>query len=257
MPRKPSGGQQETVLALLDAAGRSKNEVPLRRELVQQGSQREPTPGPLRDLVRRHDERALDLYLLLRAAASADPWDVKRDARIWGRAIGLAADADGGRAAVSKTWARLESTYCLVRRERSGRLARVFVLHEAGSGEPYSYPREGYFKLPFAYWTDEEAWYVSLSFAAKATLLVALSLRPPFALPAERAPAWYGLSADTVDRGLRELRQAGLLSRSFTEVENWLSPTGKTTQYKFALQPPFARTARKPVARGHLRAVGT
>jgi len=78
------------------------------------------------------------------------------------------------------------------------------ALHEAGDGEPYAYPQKEYFKLPFAYWTDEEAWYVSLSFAAKATLLVALSLRPPFVLPAERAPAWYGLSADTVDRGLRD-----------------------------------------------------
>lgn len=52
------------------------------------------------------------------------------------------------------------------------------------------------------------------------------------------------LSAETVDRGLRELRHAGLLTRSFTEVQNWLSPTGKTTQYKFALRPPFARPAR-------------
>ncbi|HUZ26763.1 MAG TPA: hypothetical protein VMV07_23670 [Streptosporangiaceae bacterium] len=256
MSRKPSPEQHETVRALLDAAKRSKPEVPLRRELLQQGEQRQPRPGPLRDLVRRHDERALDLYLLLRAAASAYPWDVKRDARIWGRAIGLASDADGGRAAISKTWARLESTYHLVRRERAGRLARVVVLHEAGNGEQFTYPQKDYFKLPFAYWTDEEAWYVSLTFAAKATLLVALSLRPPFALPAERAPAWYGLSADTVDRGLRELRHAGLLTRSFTEVQNWLSPTGKTTQYKFTLRPPFARPARKPASRGHLRAVG-
>lgn len=249
---KPSRDQQRTVSALLNAAGRRKPEVPLRRDFVQQGPQREPRPGPLSDMVRHHDERAFDLYLLARAAASAEPWDVKRPAPVWGRAIGLVTDKDSGRAAVSRTWARLESTYGLVRRERSGQLARVFMLHEAGNREPYTYPHEGYFKLPFAFWTDEQAWYVSLSFAAKATLLIALSLRPSFALPAERAPAWYGLSADTVDRGLRELRRTGLLTRTFKEVENWLSPTGKTTQYRFSLQPPFDR---KSADRSPLRTV--
>jgi hypothetical protein len=217
---------------------------------VQQGPQR---PW-LREILRHHDERALDLYLLFRALATSDPWDVARDSRVWGRAIGLATDADGGAAAISKTWARLDETYHLVRRERSGRKARVFALHEDGSGAEYTYPDKNYFKLPFAYWTADEAWHHALSFAAKATLLVALSLRPWFVLPAERAPRWYGVSADTVDRGLRELRNAGLLTRRFTEVENWLSPTGKTTLYQFRLEAPFARP-RRAVQRGHLKAV--
>lgn len=255
MRSNPPRDRQETIAALLEAAHRKKQEVPLRREFVQQGAQGSPQPGPLREIVRRHDERALDLYLLFRALASSSPWDVRRDARIWGRAIGLATDADGGAAAVSKTWMRLDQTYHLVCRERSGRLARITALNEAGNGLEYAYPSKGYFKLPFAYWTAEEAWYYTLSFRAKATLLVALSLRPPFVLPAERAPDWYGMSADTVDRGLRELRDAGLLSRTFTTVENWLSPTGKTTLYKFALKPPFARPSRA-AARRHLKAVG-
>ena len=37
-----------------------------------------------------------------------------------------------------------------------------------------------------------------------------MSLMPPFVLPAERGPQWYGISADTIDRGLRQLRNEGL-----------------------------------------------
>jgi hypothetical protein len=257
MSRKPGREQQATIVALLDAAGRVKQEVPLRRELVQTGPQRAPEPGPLREMVRRHDERGFDLYLLFRAAASSAPWDVTRDARIWGRAIGLASDADGGASAVSKTWSRLEDTYRLVRRERSGRLAKVTALHEAGNGTTYTYPAKDYFKLPFEYWTSREAWYYTLSFAAKATLLIALSLRPPFVLPSDRASKWYGLSADSLERGLRELHEAGLLIRHRTMVESWLSPTGQSARYEYQLESPFARPGRVPRrAPGRLRVVG-
>ena len=82
MPDMPSRECQETVRSLLEASGRKKPEVPLRHEFVEQGPQRSPKPGPVREIVRHHDDRALDLYLLLRAAASSEPWDVTRDARI-------------------------------------------------------------------------------------------------------------------------------------------------------------------------------
>lgn len=260
MSRKPGREQQATIAALLDAAGRVKPEVPLRRDLVQQGEQRAPVPGPLKEMVRRHDERSLDLYLLFRAAATAAPWDVTRDARIWGRALGLGADKDGGTSAVSKTWARLDETYGLVRRERSGRLAKVTALHESGSRAEYAYPKKGYFKLPYSYWTSNEAWYFSLSFPAKAVLLIGLTLKPPFILPADRASRWYGLSPDSLERGLRELRTTGLLKSRTATVESWLSPTGKSTRYDYWLQPPFAQSwPRRSAGRrgqGHLRAVG-
>jgi hypothetical protein len=260
MSRKPGREQQATIAALLDAAGRRKPEVPLRRDFVQQGEQRKPVPGPLAEMVRRHDERGLDLYLLLRAAASGAPWDVARDARIWGRALGLSADADGGASAVSKTWARLDETYGLVGRERSGRLAKITVLHESGTRAKYIYPEPGeYFKIPFDYWTADDAYYFSLPFPAKAVLLIAASLKPGFALPADKASRWYGLSSDSLERGLRELRAAGLLKSRTATVESWLSPTGKTTRYDYWLQPPFAQSwSRRRGKRtpGYLRVVG-
>lgn len=198
MSCQPTPEQQATVKALLDASKRRGSSVPIRLTFVQQGEQRSPQPGPLHPLLRAHDDRALDLFLLHRAAASSEPWDVTRDTRMWARTLGLPTPADDGASAVSKTWARLER-YRRERRERRGRLARVVALREDGSGSEYTYPTgppdNRYFKLPYDYWLSDEAHYVSLSFRAKAVLLIALSLRPPFILPVEKAPKWYGRSA--------------------------------------------------------------
>jgi len=78
-------------------------------------------------------------------------------------------------------------------------------------------------------------------------------------LPADRASRWYGLSADSLERGLRELRGAELLKCRTATVESWLSPTGVTTRYDYWLQPPFDQAwPRRPARRGQgrLRVVG-
>lgn len=245
-----------TIADLLNAAGRKTATVPIRRSFAQQGTQRAPKPGPLQAIVTRHDETALDLFLLHRALASSDPWDVIRDARIWGRALGHGTDADRGASIVSKAWRRLDEDYGLVSRERSGRLARITALDEGGHREGYTSPATRYFKLPFDFWTAEQAWFHRLGLPAKACLLIGLSLNPPFVLPAERGPQWYGISADTVDRGLRQLRDEGLLTRRFIKVENWLSPTGEILEIRYRLKAPFARRQRKPISKGHLAVVG-
>lgn len=55
----------------------------------------------------------------------------------------------------------------------------------------------------------------------------------------------YGISADALDRGQRELGDLELLSHRVTEVENWLNPTGKTTNHTFELKAPFTRPLRR------------
>jgi hypothetical protein len=256
MESKPIDERQETIAAILAASGRRSKAMPVRRLLVQQGPQDQPQPGPLRDMLRGHDERALDLYLLLLAAASSHPWDVTRDALVWSRALGLPTPQDDGTAAVSKVWRRLDETYGLVARARKGRRAQVTVLYEDGSRRPYTYPNgrgdDRYFKLPYAYWTEDKAWYRTLSLPAKATLLISLSLRPPFILPTELAPRWYGISTDSAERGLRELRDIGVLDRRIDRKTNWLVGEGYVTQYRYRLLPPFALQRRTR----HLKAVG-
>lgn len=168
--------------------------------------------------------------------------NVVADARVWARAQGLTTPRDPGAAVVSKAWARLDEKYGLVERRRKGRLLEVVALHEDGSRRPYDHPDgrsagDRYFKIPFAYWTDD--WYWTLSLPAKAVLLIALSLRSPFVLPAERAPDWYGISADTIERGLRDLRKHGLLDRSRKQKPAPLAPTGFTLESHYRLQAPF------------------
>ncbi|HVL93809.1 MAG TPA: hypothetical protein VM264_10760, partial [Acidimicrobiales bacterium] len=75
MPKKPpTVTQADTIAALLERSKRA--EVPIRKTFAQQGTGKVRDPGPLAGFVSNHDERALDLYLLAHAAASAEPFDV-------------------------------------------------------------------------------------------------------------------------------------------------------------------------------------
>jgi hypothetical protein len=242
-----TSSQQETVEALLDASSRTSRSVPMRVTFVQRGAQNNPQPGALAAMLSSHDERALDLYLLFRASASSKPWDTTRDARVWARALGLPTPRDNGAATVSKIWSRLDNKYHLVARSRRGRLAKVTALDENGSGKGYVYPSGGgsnrYFKIPFQYWTGQ--YYLTLSFTAKAMLMIALSLRSPFILPTTRVREWYGVSADSAERGLQELRDKGLLDRKLTVKPAPLAPLSITQEYRYTIRPPFHRRTSK------------
>lgn len=250
MTSKPPAEQQTTVEGLLTAAKRPSERVNVRASFVQGGPQNKPVPGPLHRMLAAHDERALDLYLLHRALVSSEPWTTRPlDSRVWARALGLHNDADRGVTAVSKAWRRLEVTYKLVERGRSGRLTVLTALREDGSGKAYTSPNGGsraerYFTVPFAYWTHEQRWYTTLGFPAKVMLLIGSSLQPGFVLPTEKAHDWYGVSTESAERGLRHLREAGLLDRATTLKDAPLSPTGKTQEYHYTLSKPFGRTRR-------------
>lgn len=207
-------------------------------------------------IVRSRDEVALDLYLLHRARASSPPFDVAVHSAVWARAVGM---DDAGTAAVSKAWRRLETKYRLVQRERRGRFAKIVALREDGSGKPYVVPagstwNDRYFKIPFAYWLDD--WYATLSLRGKAALMIALSLPSPFTLPVERGPAWYGISADTLERGLRELVTRGALTRELRVRSAPLAPSGKTRVAEYTRITPFALLAKTRSGQQRLRVVG-
>lgn len=250
--------QQEAVEALLEKSARRSRRVNIRNSFVQHGPQRHPVHGPLHLMLRAHDERALDLFLLHRAVVSSGIKDdngnlswhsYPLDARVWGRALGLGDRAGGGATAVAKAWKRLED-YNLVRRGRDGRLNVVTSLREDGLGGDYDSPDgksapECYLTMPFEYWTAEERWYRTLSFPAKAMLLVGSTLTPGFPLPTEKAPAWYGISTESAERGLRTLRQVGLLNRQSKLKRAPLSPNGYTQEWHYTLTPPFGRASRQ------------
>lgn len=231
---------KETIEALLRRSRRQA--LPLRRSFVQQGTIRSPEPGPLADFVRRRDDRALELYLLFRAVASAMPWNVDESALLWARTLDLGVSRSAV-SSVSKIWKRLEERQ-LIARKRAGGRTSIIALREDGSGEPYAHPssmsrREPYFKLPFAYWTAEDAWYRKLGLAETAILLIGLSLPDEFILPYEMARRWYGISAETAERGLRSLQERNLLQVRKAFKPAPLAPRGYTEQRYYTLLLPF------------------
>jgi hypothetical protein len=247
----------------LDASQRVGRAVPIRRLFVQQGAQRRPRPGPLAEMVRRHDATALDLFLLAMAKATApveskvhgvDVHSVVLHNVVWGRLLG-----DVPASTVTRAWGRLEDDYGLVRRRRNGRLMDVLILSEDGSGDDYVRPRDGgaadsYLQVPFDYWlepvhgdADRRPWIDALTLPAKAMLLIGLSLKPGFILPVRLAESWYGLSSDSAQRGLDELRQHAAIDSQYTLKPSALAPDGVTREYHHTMLAPFERrSALKP-----------
>jgi DNA-binding transcriptional ArsR family regulator len=247
VPKTYIASQQETIEEILRASKRSSERAPLRWIFVQQRVQgpRRVAPGPLAELVRRGREATLDQYLLLVAWASGGDHDVHRSSLVWARALGIEADELGSQR-VSRNW-RLLKEMGLVSTEKKGRQVNARLLLENGSGAPYRAPARNYLGLPFDYWYDQ--WHIRLDLAAKAMLLIALSLPDRFPLPTEHAPDWYGISRSTADRGLRTLRRNDLLTVVHEPFKSPLAPKGYTTRNVYTLQRPFG-------PRGYLSGAG-
>jgi hypothetical protein len=248
----PAISRHETLVDLL--AQSKRDFVPIRVTFVQQGKGKETKAGPLASFVARHDERALDAYLFVHAVASARPWSCDYPMSMWVRALGLGESAEraSAHAAASKIMRRLVDRH-LITRDRVGRTSSITLLDEDGRGGRYTHPaetQEPYLQLSHRYWHDRH--YETLSLPAKAILLIALSLRQGFPLPYERGPSWYGISADSTERGLRDLERAGLLSFDQVWIKNHHAPTGWIERRLYSVDASFLpkrRSRRQAVKR--------
>lgn len=243
--RPPTTTQADTIEALLGKSKRT--DVPIRKTFVQQGTGRVRDPGPMATLCSHHDERGLDLYLLVHAAAIAAPFDVTLSGPTWARAMGLG-NSPTARSTASKAITRLVDLRLVERGPRAGNKSPIVLRDEGGHGEPYTHPgasKEKYLKLPHRYWIDD--WHLKLDLPAKVMLLVALSLDDAFPLPIERAKDWYGISADTAQRGLAQLEARGVLEVDVQYRKEPLAPAGYTQARLFTLKAPFG-PQRKPMA---------
>lgn len=239
----PVATAAETVEAILNEGGRDHS--PVRISFLQRADGASKFPGPLAEFVTNGDRRGLLLYLLLIAKATTPPWDAALPSAVWARAIGVPLpNSKGAASSISKAWLRLERRE-LIRRERSQRKARITLLREDGSGEPYTHPgtEGGYFKLPHAFWREgpsaDQRWSQLLTLPELAMLLIACSHKPRFRLPLESAPAWYGVSADTASRGFHGLEKHGALIVDRTFKTAPLAPAGYTAENRYTLRPPF------------------
>jgi hypothetical protein len=240
---------------------RSKREaLPLALGFLQsRNAQKRPIAGPLSHFVRRGRETALEQYLLLHAIASGEQegFDVRLGAATWARAIGGYFNSSTGVIepaalhAVSRNWRFLRDLK-LIETERVGRQVRARLLADDGSGKPYQHigagmkgkrlGGSGYLKLPYEYW--RQRWHENLSLSAKAMLLIALYQGDGFSLPYNKVPEWYGISAATGERGLRELRHQGLLHRERHRRPDPESPVGFSDVYHYQLLAPFGPRGR-------------
>lgn len=241
--------QQKAIAALLERSHRQF--VPIRRMLVQRRTAAKGA-GPLAAFTKR--DAALDLYLLLHALASHEPWDVTLPARVWARLLGRDERSSATTTFLSRQWRWLEAQR-LVRLERTGRHRQVFLLREDASGKAYTHPGLGtqrdppegdYFRVPYAYWRG--GFHDRLDVPAKTVLLIALSLHDGFILPVEHGARWYGVSPERIQRGLQTLRALGILAMRTVRRDAPLTERGFTFERHYTLKPPFRGMDDEPVS---------
>jgi hypothetical protein len=232
---------EATLQEMLRKAQRREG-TPVRRAFVQAGTRRSPKPGPLASFITSRDRTALDLYLLAVTLATKEPYRVIYAAGWWARALRVSHET-----VISRAWNRLQDRG-LISRHREGRVQVVTVKNDDGKRGVYEHPArapvaEPYGKLPLAYWQDE--YFNSLDLAAKAMLLIALCQVGQFTLPFERAKEWYGISADTCERGLRTLREKKILTRQSDWHMSRYAPGGYAKTYVYWLQGAFAKRGKE------------
>ncbi|MFD8431402.1 hypothetical protein ACFV1R_27790 [Streptomyces coelicoflavus] len=234
--------------------------VPLRKTFVQAPRGSASRHGPLSDFVTGRDLRGLKAYLLIVAACSSgtDGWSTKHDSAVWARMLDIdqTATEQSARTGAWRTLRRLQDRN-LITCTRSGTLITVTLLREDGSGAPYDRPlgqseQDLYLQIPSTFWTkgyDEQA-----DLPALALLLVVLREKNWSKFPAEKAPDWYGWSADTHERGLKKLLDLQLIERREQYSKAPLAPAGVTMAYQYqraaAMRPRKARKQATTEVRG-------
>lgn len=246
MKSKIPNGDPATPHDTVDAIVRStqRGAFPLRRTFIQQKQGRTSLPGPLAAFASAGDRTALLLYFLALTKASQSPWDVSLHSAVWARAIGLP-DPLGAtaRGRISKAWTRLVGRQ-LVTRTRRKRLAAFTLLCEDGSGDVYTRPKSSFVNVPHELWTagpsESTRWFEALTLPELTFLIIGLSNLDQFPLPVERGPDYYGISADTLQRGSTGLRRRHqLLAVRRHRITAPLSPKGISFENRYTLEPPF------------------
>ena len=130
-------------------------------------------------------------------------------------------------------------------------------MREDGSGDPYTRPSgdsNRFIQVPRELWTDgppggSSRWFEDLSLPELSFLIIARSNLDFFALPVERGPAHYGISADTLSRGYRGLRDKNLLEVQMnTPATSKMSTNAARTRESPATHRPERYRASLPRA---------
>lgn len=241
----PTISPEDTRKELFTAAKRGY--VRLRKDFAQK-SDKPRGDTVLSRLVRGHKERPLDLLLTVHALQpilDGSPLPIGAWARLLrcsDRTVRTALGylEEGG----------------LLRTSGKPSLPEITLLRENGDGSPWtdapdrSDGSRGFFTLPFDYWTAGTI--DDLSLPGKAMLLIILketqdptAKRKTFVMALERAKDWYGISERTAERGLLQLRQAGLLGEKRQLVPDARHPLGRREEWHRVLTDPYGTAHRE------------
>jgi hypothetical protein len=219
--------------------------TPYRKVLVQQPNTEEIRAAALAAFVTGRHHRPLDALLLAHALQPILP-GTPLSRRTWARLMSTRKECSD--ATAEKTFQTLVDMK-LIKVEGSPKAYEVTPLMENQSGDAWvkagavKEEGPGYFTLPTAYWTM--GLMDRLTLPGKALLLIALAetqdpTKPRFAMAVERAPAYYGISERTAERGYNELHRAGLLLVKRQKVADPKHPAGRRDVYWRALASPFS-----------------
>lgn len=248
---KPIGATPATTREhMTKLSGRGYAQV--RHVLVQLPDQDKPRASTLARMVSGRRHRELLLYLLL---LTCWPWLADRKtplpAGAWIRALTAAQGPTWSETTLSRCWKRLEDLELIEKRERENRLVRIMPRRE-DAGDPYSAPlgRDSrwhtYFVLPDEFWN--QGVFAELTLPALAVFLVVASEtngKKECWFTYELMDEWYGLKARTVQTGVKQLQDLGLLMVREEPFEAPLSATGMSTRRYYSLTGPFSYSARE------------
>jgi hypothetical protein len=226
-----------------DLLGRQeRTTAPIRSAFIQKhGDDR--AVGPLHLFVRERKDYALKLYLLLHCVAMGPPWDGTLPAGAWARMLDRTSETSA--TGISRQWRWLKERK-LVRTTQQQRRLKVFLKMEDASDKAYKRPDAYFFGFPLVYFLN--GWHKELSLRGTVALLIALDKSfpvPTFQLRTEHAPRFFGVSADTMQRGLDELQSKGLLSVGQRPMKAPRAPRGFTMVNEYMLLGDFARPPRE------------
>lgn len=239
--------QTREMMTKLSARGYTK----IRHILVQLPNDQESRVSMVGKLLTARKHRALMLYLML---LMCWPWLRERshplEAAVWVRGLTTAKGLTWSASTLSRAWTDLEEAGLIVRR-RVGRNVLIEPRREDGAAE-YTVPMKErdrwntYFVVPDTFWLDET--FATLTFPGLAILLIIASQtskNSECTLPYDRAKEWYGLSAKSVQKGIKDLEKHDLIHKRAEMFTAALSPTGVSVRMHYSLTGPYGQQARE------------
>lgn len=224
-------------------------DCPIRREFLCRAQPEAAVPPMIRTLRGgtggrggQGGEVRLKLYLSLLWLASGEGHSADWPASHWADLLGLSERDSKGKRRVQEGFAWLNENCLVGVEQRPRKHPIVTLLHEAGTGAAYTKPgltaEKGgepiYRRLSANWWTN--GWLAQLSAAAIVTWLVyqdETGVRSDYVwLTPGQSSQRYGLSIDTRKKGLRELRDVGLIEHKRVRHSEAFSVERSITKYR-------------------------